>query len=92
MSRTPQRNHAHARADQPTSRRHPERTHTHIERAGANLDETDPAHRGNRHAEARVRPVGRGGTGTVYLAIDTRFDRKLALNVMIPRYAANPAA
>jgi serine/threonine protein kinase len=39
-----------------------------------------------------VKELGRGGMGAVYAALDTRLDRRLALKVMLPRYAADPAA
>jgi hypothetical protein len=39
-----------------------------------------------------VKRLGRGGMGEVYLAVDTRLKRKLALKVMLPQYAADPAA
>jgi serine/threonine protein kinase len=39
-----------------------------------------------------VKELGRGGMGAVYLALDTRLDRKLALKVMLPESAANPEA
>src|SRR5829696_7843639 len=36
-----------------------------------------------------VKELGKGGMGAVYLAIDTRLDRKLALKVMLPEFAAD---
>jgi serine/threonine protein kinase len=36
-----------------------------------------------------LKELGKGGMGAVYLAIDTRLDRKLALKVMLPEFAAN---
>ena len=39
-----------------------------------------------------VKELGHGGMGVVYAAIDTRLDRKLALKVMLPEFAANSAA
>jgi serine/threonine protein kinase len=39
-----------------------------------------------------VKQLGRGGIGAVYLAMDTRLNRKLALKVMLPQYAADPVA
>ena len=36
--------------------------------------------------------LGRGGMGAVYLAMDTRLNRKLAMKVMLPQYAADPVA
>ncbi|HEX4608721.1 MAG TPA: protein kinase, partial [Urbifossiella sp.] len=39
-----------------------------------------------------IKELGRGGMGAVYAAVDTRLDRRLALKVMLPRYAADPAA
>ena len=39
-----------------------------------------------------VKELGRGGMGMVYAAIDTRLERKIALKVMLPKFAANPSA
>jgi serine/threonine protein kinase len=39
-----------------------------------------------------VKELGRGGMGAVYAAIDTRLERRLALKVMLPQFAADPAA
>src|SRR6516162_8884352 len=39
-----------------------------------------------------LKQLGAGGMGAVYLAIDTRLDRKLALKVMLPKYAADSMA
>ena len=39
-----------------------------------------------------VKELGKGGMGAVYLAVDTRLDRELALKVMLPAFAADPAA
>jgi serine/threonine protein kinase/Leucine-rich repeat (LRR) protein len=39
-----------------------------------------------------LKPLGKGGMGTVYLAVDTRLGRKLALKVMLPEFAADPEA
>jgi serine/threonine protein kinase len=39
-----------------------------------------------------IKELGRGGMGAVYAALDTRLDRRLALKVMLPQYAADPAA
>lgn len=36
--------------------------------------------------------IGRGAMGRVYLAHDGRLDRRVAIKVMSPRYAGNPAA
>src|SRR5437667_10271007 len=38
-----------------------------------------------------IKELGHGGMGAVYAALDTRLDRKLALKVMLPQFAANPA-
>ena len=37
-----------------------------------------------------VKELGKGGMGAVYAAIDTRLDRRLALKVMLPQFAADP--
>src|SRR5215217_7390531 len=39
-----------------------------------------------------VKELGKGGMGAVYLATDTRLDRRLALKLMLPEFAADPAA
>ncbi len=39
-----------------------------------------------------VKELGRGAMGAVYLAVDTRLDRELALKVMLPELAADPGA
>jgi Leucine-rich repeat (LRR) protein/predicted Ser/Thr protein kinase len=39
-----------------------------------------------------VKELGRGGMGAVYLALDPRLDRRLALKVMLPKYAADREA
>ena len=39
-----------------------------------------------------IKQLGRGGMGAVYAALDTRLNRKLALKVMLPEFAASPSA
>jgi serine/threonine protein kinase/Leucine-rich repeat (LRR) protein len=39
-----------------------------------------------------IKQLGKGGMGAVYAALDTRLDRKIALKVMLPSYAAIPSA
>ena len=39
-----------------------------------------------------LKQLGHGGMGAVYLGLDERLGRKLALKVMLPQFAANPAA
>ena len=36
-----------------------------------------------------LKELGRGGMGAVYLAVDTRLNRKIALKVMLPEFAAH---
>ena len=39
-----------------------------------------------------LKQLGKGGMGAVYLALDTRLDRQVALKVMLPKFAADPVA
>jgi serine/threonine protein kinase len=39
-----------------------------------------------------LKELGKGGMGAVYLALDTRLNRKLALKVMLPEFTANATA
>src|SRR5688500_12559944 len=39
-----------------------------------------------------VKELGKGGMGAVYAALDTRLHRRLALKLMLPEFAADPAA
>ena len=39
-----------------------------------------------------LKELGKGGMGAVYLALDTRLDRKLAFKVMLPEFAADTNA
>ncbi len=39
-----------------------------------------------------LKRLGHGGMGEVYLGLDERLQRKLALKVMLPKFAANPSA
>lgn len=39
-----------------------------------------------------VKELGRGGMGAVYAAIDTRLERRLAMKVVLPQFAADPNA
>ncbi|MGA9869852.1 MAG: serine/threonine protein kinase, partial [Rhodococcus sp. (in: high G+C Gram-positive bacteria)] len=36
-------------------------------------------------------PIARGGMSTVYRALDTRLDRPVAVKIMDPKFAADPA-
>src|SRR5215218_9633282 len=62
---------------------------------GAPLDFGPPAAPGEAGTLGPYRVVqelGRGAMGAVFLALDTRLDRKLALKVMLPELAANAEA
>ena len=52
----------------------------------------DPAEIGQIGPYRVLKQLGHGGMGAVYLGLDERLGRKLALKVMLPQYAANPAA
>ena len=39
-----------------------------------------------------VKELGKGGMGAVFAALDTRLDRRLALKVMLPKFAADAVA
>lgn len=52
----------------------------------------DPAEIGTLGPYRVIRQLGRGGMGAVFLATDTRLNRKLALKVMLPQYAADKVA
>ncbi len=39
-----------------------------------------------------LKELGRGAMGAVYLALDTRLNRRVALKVMLPEFAADPLA
>ncbi|MFO0804778.1 MAG: protein kinase [Gemmataceae bacterium] len=39
-----------------------------------------------------LKELGRGGMGAVYAAMDTRLERRLAMKVMLPRFAAEKSA
>ena len=52
----------------------------------------DPAEIGQLGPYRVLKQLGHGGMGAVYLGLDERLGRKLALKVMLPQYAANPAA
>jgi serine/threonine protein kinase len=52
----------------------------------------DPSEVGTLGPYRVLKLLGRGGMGAVYLAVDTRLNRKLALKVMLPQYAADRTA
>lgn len=52
----------------------------------------DPAELGQLGPYRILKMLGRGGMGAVYLGFDSRLNRQLALKVMLPKFAANPAA
>src|SRR6476659_7622721 len=56
---------------------------------------TAPQHQGDVGTFGRYRvlkKLGQGGMGAVYLGYDAALDRKVALKVMLPQYAADAEA
>jgi serine/threonine protein kinase len=53
---------------------------------------TDPGVVGTLGPYQVLKQLGKGGMGAVYLALDTRLDRKVALKVMLPEYARDTEA
>lgn len=51
-----------------------------------------PGEIGRLSKYAILRELGHGGMGAVYLAVDQKLNRKLAIKVMLPRFAARPEA